>query len=171
MSSARAPPGSLLAAGAGQAHSLLSQASSTRARDARAAVTGAVRGRHHGPHYQEDEAETDHARGARRRGVGHVRRRGAHEQRGQISASRGAAVPSRHRRDSCPSDEVVGGFFFDFEAIRTESSDRDAPRRHVVFGKVLDAVSMMVVHKIEAVQAGSDNKPKLPVLISQCGEL
>ena len=29
-----------------------------------------------------------------------------------ISASRGAAAPSRHRRDSCPSDEVVGGFFF-----------------------------------------------------------
>ena len=43
--------------------------------------------------------------------------------------------------------------------------------KHVVFGKVLDAVSMMVVHKIEAVQAGADNKPKLPVLISQCGEL
>ena len=46
-----------------------------------------------------------------------------------ISASRGAAAPSRHRRDSCPSDEVVGGLFFDFEAIRTEASDRDAPRR------------------------------------------
>ena len=37
-----------------------------------------------------------------------------------ISASRGAAAPSRHRRDSCPSDEVVAGFFFEFEAIRTE---------------------------------------------------
>ena len=49
---------------------------------------------------------------------------------GLISASRGAAVPSRRRRDSCPSDEVVGGFFFDFGCIRTESSDRDAPRRH-----------------------------------------
>jgi hypothetical protein len=48
---------------------------------------------------------------------------------GAISASRGAAVPSRHRRDSCPSHNEVGGFFFDFEAIRTESSDRDAPRR------------------------------------------
>ena len=46
-----------------------------------------------------------------------------------ISASRGAAAPSRHRRDSCPSDEVGGGFFFDFEAIWTESSDHDAPRR------------------------------------------
>ena len=48
---------------------------------------------------------------------------------GTISASRGAAVPSRHRRASSPGEEVVGGFFFDFEAIRTESSDRDAPRR------------------------------------------
>ena len=46
-----------------------------------------------------------------------------------ISASRGAAVPLRHQRDSCPSDEVVGGFFFEFEAIRTASRDRDAPRR------------------------------------------
>ena len=35
-------------------------------------------------------------------------------------ASRGAAAPSRHRRDSFPSDEVVGGLFFDFEAVRTE---------------------------------------------------
>ena len=24
----------------------------------------------------------------------------------------------------------MGGFFFDFEAVRTASSDRDAPRRH-----------------------------------------
>ena len=43
--------------------------------------------------------------------------------------------------------------------------------KHVVFGKVLDATSMMVVHKIENVQAGADSKPKLPVMISQCGEL
>ena len=43
---------------------------------------------------------------------------------GAISASRGAAAPSRHRRDSFPSDEVVGGFFFDFGAIRTESRPR-----------------------------------------------
>ena len=50
---------------------------------------------------------------------------------GADSASRGAAAPSRHRRDSCPSDEVVGGLFFEFEAIRTEASDRDAPRRRI----------------------------------------
>ena len=41
---------------------------------------------------------------------------------GAISASRGAAVPSRHRSASSPGEEVVGGFFFDFEAIH-------APRR------------------------------------------
>ena len=31
---------------------------------------------------------------------------------------------SLHSDDSCPSDEVVGGFFFDSEAIRTESRPR-----------------------------------------------
>ena len=45
-----------------------------------------------------------------------------------ISASRGAAVHSRHRCDSCSSDEVVGGFFLDFEAIRTESMLRAGTR-------------------------------------------
>jgi len=35
-----------------------------------------------------------------------------------IPASRCVETPSRHRRDSCPSDEVVGGFFSDFEAVR-----------------------------------------------------
>ena len=43
---------------------------------------------------------------------------------GAISASRRVEAPSRHRRDSCPSDEVVGGFFFEFEAIRTASRPR-----------------------------------------------
>jgi len=42
--------------------------------------------------------------------------------------------------------------------------------KHVVFGKVLDATSMMVVHKIENVPC-ADTKPVLPVLIAQCGEL
>ena len=44
-----------------------------------------------------------------------------------ISASRGAAAPSRHRCASSPGEKVEGGFFFDFGAIRTASSDRDAP--------------------------------------------
>jgi len=33
-----------------------------------------------------------------------------------VSASRGAAAVSRHRRDSFPSHNEVGGLFFDFEA-------------------------------------------------------
>ena len=39
---------------------------------------------------------------------------------GAISASRRVEAPSLLQYDSCPSDEVVGGLFFDFEAIRTE---------------------------------------------------
>ena len=38
-----------------------------------------------------------------------------------VSASRGAAAPSRHRRDSFPSHNEVGGFFFEFEAVRTRT--------------------------------------------------
>ena len=33
---------------------------------------------------------------------------------------------SRRRRDSCPSDEVVGGFSFEFEAVRTSRRSREA---------------------------------------------
>ena len=44
---------------------------------------------------------------------------------GTISASRGAEVPSRHRRASSLGEEVVDGFFSDFEAVRTESRDHD----------------------------------------------
>ena len=47
----------------------------------------------------------------------------------QISASRCVEAPSRHRRASSLGMMEVGGFFFVFEAVRTESRDRDAPRR------------------------------------------
>ena len=43
--------------------------------------------------------------------------------------------------------------------------------KHVVFGKVLDEDSMLVVRKIENIPVGANSKPKLPVLIEQCGEL
>jgi peptidyl-prolyl isomerase H (cyclophilin H) len=43
--------------------------------------------------------------------------------------------------------------------------------KHVVFGKVVDDESLLVVRKIENVPAGAGNKPKLDVEISQCGEL
>lgn len=44
--------------------------------------------------------------------------------------------------------------------------------KHVVFGRVMDANSMLTVRKIEAVPvATSSNLPKLDCVISQCGEL
>ena len=48
---------------------------------------------------------------------------------GTISASRRVEAPSRHRRDSSSSEKALGVFLFEFERIRTASSDRDAPRR------------------------------------------
>lgn len=43
--------------------------------------------------------------------------------------------------------------------------------KHVVFGKLIDEDSLLVVRKIENVPAGQQNKPKLPIMISECGEL
>lgn len=43
--------------------------------------------------------------------------------------------------------------------------------KHVVFGKVLDEESLLVVRKIENVPVAAQNKPKLPVTITECGEL
>lgn len=41
--------------------------------------------------------------------------------------------------------------------------------KHVVFGRVLDG--MLIVRKVENVPTISNNKPRLPVVISQCGEM
>jgi cyclophilin family peptidyl-prolyl cis-trans isomerase len=43
--------------------------------------------------------------------------------------------------------------------------------KHVVLGRVLDAASMLVVRKIEAVPVAAGNKPKLDVIVAECGEL
>ena len=43
--------------------------------------------------------------------------------------------------------------------------------KHVVFGKLLDEESMLVLRKIENVPVETNNKPRLPVTIEQCGEL
>ena len=43
--------------------------------------------------------------------------------------------------------------------------------KHVVFGRVMDYASMMVVRKVEAVPVGPLNKPKLECVITECGEL
>ncbi|XP_060083855.1 peptidyl-prolyl cis-trans isomerase H-like [Ylistrum balloti] len=41
--------------------------------------------------------------------------------------------------------------------------------KHVVFGKVIDG--LLVLRKIENVPTGPNNKPKIPVIISECGEM
>lgn len=44
--------------------------------------------------------------------------------------------------------------------------------KHCVFGRVLDADSMLTVRKCEAVPvSGAQNKPRMAVRISECGEL
>ncbi|GFG37142.1 hypothetical protein Cfor_05802 [Coptotermes formosanus] len=41
--------------------------------------------------------------------------------------------------------------------------------KHVVFGRVVDG--LLVMRKIENVPTGPNNKPKIPVVISQCGQM
>lgn len=41
--------------------------------------------------------------------------------------------------------------------------------KHVVFGRVLDG--LLIMRKIENVPTGPNNKPKLPISISQCGQM
>ena len=41
--------------------------------------------------------------------------------------------------------------------------------KHVVFGRVIDG--LLVMRKIENVPTGVNNKPKLPVVVTQCGEM
>lgn len=43
--------------------------------------------------------------------------------------------------------------------------------KHVVFGQVLDAESMLAIRRIENLSTAAGNVPRLEVLISECGEL
>jgi hypothetical protein len=43
--------------------------------------------------------------------------------------------------------------------------------KHVVFGRVLDAESMLVARKIENVPSAAGNKPALDIVVEECGEL
>ncbi|RLO04712.1 hypothetical protein DYB28_006221 [Aphanomyces astaci] len=43
--------------------------------------------------------------------------------------------------------------------------------KHVVFGKLLDSASLLVMRKIESVPTGPNNKPRTPIIITECGEL
>lgn len=41
--------------------------------------------------------------------------------------------------------------------------------KHVVFGRIIDG--LLVLRKIENIPTGPNNKPKIPVTVSQCGEM
>ena len=44
--------------------------------------------------------------------------------------------------------------------------------KHVVFGKILDdGESLLTLRKCENVPCDHDDKPKMPILIAECGEL
>ena len=53
----------------------------------------------------------------------------------------------------------------------TTSPSEHLDGKHVVFGRVLDVPSLEIVKKIEKVQVDSNQKPKQPVVITECGEL
>ncbi|KAH6560458.1 hypothetical protein BASA61_008792 [Batrachochytrium salamandrivorans] len=41
--------------------------------------------------------------------------------------------------------------------------------KHVVFGRVIDG--LLVLRKIENVPTGSNSRPRMPVIVSECGEM
>uniref|UniRef100_H3G8K4 Peptidyl-prolyl cis-trans isomerase n=1 Tax=Phytophthora ramorum TaxID=164328 RepID=H3G8K4_PHYRM len=43
--------------------------------------------------------------------------------------------------------------------------------KHVVFGKVLDPASLLLLRKMESVPVGPNSKPKLSITITECGEM
>ena len=59
------------------------------------------------------------------------------------------------------------GCQFFFTCAKTDWLDG----KHVVFGKILDEESMFVIRKVENLSTTQGEKPTLPVVIDQCGEL
>eukprot|EP01015_Nassula_variabilis_P019390 TRINITY_DN3271_c0_g1_i2.p1 TRINITY_DN3271_c0_g1~~TRINITY_DN3271_c0_g1_i2.p1 ORF type:complete len:191 (+),score=29.16 TRINITY_DN3271_c0_g1_i2:41-574(+) len=43
--------------------------------------------------------------------------------------------------------------------------------KHVVFGKIIDNASLQTVRKIENTPVDANNKPKLAIVVAECGEL
>ena len=43
--------------------------------------------------------------------------------------------------------------------------------KHIVFGRVVDQESLLVVRKVEAVGVGEGNRPRIPITVTQCGQM
>jgi peptidyl-prolyl isomerase H (cyclophilin H) len=54
--------------------------------------------------------------------------------------------------------------------ITTEEC-RELDGKHVVFGKVIDQISMSIVRQIENLPVDFDDNPQFEVLVTQCGEM
>eukprot|EP00939_MAST-03C_sp_MAST-3C-sp1_P000729 g729.t1 len=67
----------------------------------------------------------------------------------------------------CNSGKDTNGCQFFITCAKCEWLDG----KHVVFGKVLDPGSLLVVRKIENIETNHKEEPKLPVVIAECGEM
>ncbi len=77
-------------------------------------------------------------------------------------------LPHRRHREQANSGPNTNGCQFFITTARANHLDG----KHVVFGRVLDGASMLVVRKVEAVPtSGPGNKPRYDVAISECGEM
>ncbi|MBA0780540.1 hypothetical protein Gotri_004631, partial [Gossypium trilobum] len=87
------------------------------------------------------------------------------------------------RRDiSLSASFQLGELGFDGSIVVTNSSSTSSmffitcakcewlDNKHVVFGRVIGD-SLLVVRKIENVATGPNNRPKLPCIIAECGEM
>lgn len=43
--------------------------------------------------------------------------------------------------------------------------------KHVVFGQLADPASFLVLRKMENVSVGANSRPRLPVTVTECGEM
>ena len=59
----------------------------------------------------------------------------------------------------------------DFFIIKSQTPSDWLDDEQVVFGKVLDPCSLLVICKIEAVPVAWRNAPRIPICITQCGEV
>ncbi|KAK0050652.1 peptidyl-prolyl cis-trans isomerase H [Biomphalaria pfeifferi] len=89
-----------------------------------------------------------------------------------IYAGRPFADENFHKKHDCAgilsmanSGKDTNGCQFFITCAKCEFLDG----KHVVFGKVIDG--HLVLRKIENVPVGPNNKPKIPVTVSECGEM